>query len=137
MKEYLENYYKYKARIKKLRIDLKKELNKEAKVSGSNFEINGDIRPTGYMSNNIENQIISKTDKIKEIEDEIEELEDIIELVDEALKMLSYKERQVVEMAVMQDKDHSIVASALGYEQVNSITRIISGAIQKMEEIMK
>ncbi len=137
MKEYLENYYKYKARIKKIEIDLKKEYNKDAKISGSNFAINGDIRPKGYMTNSSENQVINKTDKIMELESEKEKLEDIIELVDSALKILSYKEEQVIRMAVMEGKDHKIVASALNYDEVNSVTRVIQKSINKMEKILK
>lgn len=137
MKEYLENYFGYIARIKKIEIDLKKEYNKDAKISGSNFAVNGYIRPKGYMSNSSENQIINKTDKIIELEAEKEKLEDIVELVERALKILSYREEQVIRMAVMEGKDHKIVASALNYDEVNSITRVIQKAINKMEKILE
>lgn len=134
MKEYLEHYYEYKARIKKLRIDLKREQNKEAKVSGSNFEINGDIRPKGYMSNNIENQIISKTDKIKEIEHEIEELEDIIELVDNALKTLKNNDRIAVQMRFFDKLEYDTIATTLGIVDAEQKVR---NAVIKMSKIME
>lgn len=137
MKEYLENYFAYKARIKVLEIELRKQEDNEVKISGSNFELNGDIRPTGYMTNNIENQIINKSDKIIEIEKELEELRDIVELVDLALQILNYKERKVVDMYIMKKMDRNMVASALGYSEVNSITRISTAAIKKIERNLK
>ena len=137
MKEYLENYFAYKARIKALEIELRKQEDNEVKISGSNFELNGDIRPTGYMTNNIENQIINKSDKTIEIEKELEELRDIVELVDLALQILNYKERKVVDMYIMKKMDRNMVASALGYSEVNSITRISTAAIKKIERNLK
>ena len=137
MKEYLENYFAYKARIKVLEIELRKQEDNEVKISGSNFELNGDIRPTGYMTNNIENQIINKSDKTIEIEKELEELRDIVELVDLALQILNYKERKVVDMYIMKKMDRNMVASALGYSEVNSITRISTAAIKKIERNLK
>ena len=137
MKDYLENYFAYKARIKALEIELRKQEDNEVKISGSNFELNGDIRPTGYMTNNIENQIINKSDKTIEIEKELEELRDIVELVDLALQILNYKERKVVDMYIMKKMDRNMVASALGYSEVNSITRISTAAIKKIERNLK
>lgn len=137
MKDYLENYFAYKARIKALEIELRKQEDNEVKISGSNFELNGDIRPTGYMTNNIENQIINKSDKTIEIEEELEELRDIVELVDLALQILNYKERKVVDMYIMKKMDRNMVASALGYSEVNSITRISTAAIKKIERNLK
>lgn len=45
IKELLENYNNYLAQIKSKEYEIKKMELEEVSVSGSNFEVNGDIRP--------------------------------------------------------------------------------------------
>jgi hypothetical protein len=45
IKEELENYNDYKSDIKRIDRDIAKLKLEEVTISGSNFEVNGDIRP--------------------------------------------------------------------------------------------
>lgn len=54
IKEELENYNNYLAEIKAKKYSIKKLELEEVTISGSNFSINGDIKPKGYMSSNVE-----------------------------------------------------------------------------------
>lgn len=130
MKEELENYNKYKLQIVQIDKAIRNEINKEAKISGSNFEINGDIRPTGYMTNNIENQIINKSDRIMELEEQKKDLELKIEIVDRALATLKSADRQAIEMRFFQKLEYNEISAALG---IVKIEQKISNAIKKLE----
>lgn len=130
MKEELENYNKYKLQIVQIDKAIRNEINKEAKISGSNFEINGDIRPTGYMTNNIENQIINKSDRIMELEEQKKDLELKIEIIDRALATLKSTDRQAIEMRFFQKLEYNEISAALG---IVKIEQKISNAIKKLE----
>lgn len=130
MKEELENYNKYKLQIVQIDKAIRNEINKEAKISGSNFEINGDIRPTGYMTNNIENQIINKSDRIMELEEQKKDLELKIEIVDRALATLKSADRQAIEMRFFQKLEYNEISATLG---IVKIEQKISNAIKKLE----
>lgn len=130
MKEELENYNKYKLQIVQIDKAIRNEINKEAKISGSNFEINGDIRPTGYMTNNIENQIINKSDRIMELEEQKKDLELKIEIIDRALATLKSTDRKAIEMRFFQKLEYNEISAALG---IVKIEQKISNAIKKLE----
>jgi len=130
MKEELENYNKYKLQIVQIDKAIRNEINKEAKISGSNFEINGDIRPTGYMTNNIENQIINKSDRIMELEEQKKDLELKIEIIDRALATLKSTDRQAIEMRFFQKLEYNEISATLG---IVKIEQKISNAIKKLE----
>lgn len=134
MKEELEKYNDYKCQLKMLEKELIKEQNREVKISGSNFEINGDIRPKGYMTNNIENQIISKTDKIKEIEENINDLKLRIEIIDLALKTLKNNDRIALQMKFIDKASDSAIASTLNLTDEKSANRKVRRALKKLDE---
>lgn len=131
MKEELEKYNEYKVALKQAERDLHIEYSKEAKISGSNFEINGDIRPTGYMSNNIENHIINKSDRIMELEEIIKDLQFKIEIIDLALKTLKMKDRQAIELRFFQKLEYNEISEKLG---VVNVEQKIRNAIQKLDK---
>lgn len=131
MKEELERYNDYKFALKQIERDLHIEYSKEAKISGSNFEINGDIRPTGYMTNNIENQIINKSDRIMELEEQKKDLQLKIEIIDLALKTLKTKDRQAIEMRYFQKLEYNEISQKLG---IVKIEQKISNAIKKIDQ---
>lgn len=132
MKEELENYNQYKADLKKIEYELYKENRKEISISGSNFEINGDRRPEGYMSNNIEKQIINKSDKVSQLEDQKRELEYKIGIIDSALMTLKSTDRQAIEMRYFKKMEYNEISTKLG---ITKIEQKIYNAIKKMEKI--
>lgn len=132
MKEELENYNQYKADLKKIEYELYKENRKEISISGSNFEINGDRRPEGYMSNNIEKQIINKSDKVSQLEDQKRELEYKIGIIDSALMTLKSTDRQAIEMRFFKKMEYNEISTKLG---ITKIEQKIYNAIKKMEKI--
>ena len=131
--ERLEQYYnQYKADLKKIEYELYKENRKEISISGSNFEINGDRRPEGYMSNNIEKQIINKSDKVSQLEDQKRELEYKIGIIDSALMTLKSTDRQAIEMRFFKKMEYNEISTKLG---ITKIEQKIYNAIKKMEKI--
>lgn len=136
MKEELERYNDYKCQLKVLEKELRKEQNKEAKISGSNFEINGDIRPKGYMSNNIENQIINKTDRIEEIEEKIADLKSRVEIIDYALKTLKNNDRIAIQMRFFDKLSYDTIANTLNLSDRKAAQKKVSIAIVNIEKVI-
>lgn len=132
MKEELENYNQYKADLKKIEYELYKENKKEISIGGSNFEINGDIRPEGYISNNIEKQIINKSVKVSQLEDRKRELEYKIGIIDSALMTLKSTDRQAIEMRFFKKMEYNEISTKLG---ITKIEQKIYNAIKKMENL--
>lgn len=137
MKEELERYNDYKCQLKVLEKELRKEQNKEAKISGSNFEINGDIRPKGYMTNNIENQIINKTDRMREIEEKINDLKSRIEIIDYALKTLKNNDRIAIQMRFFDKVSFDAIASTFGLSTYKEAEQKVRNAVAKLDKICK
>lgn len=138
MKEELKKYNEYKYTLKILRRNLRIEQNREVNVGGgSNFEINGDIRPTGYMNNNIENQVITKTDKIKQLEAQIKDIEERIDIIDSALKTLKNNDRIAVQMRFFDRLEYDTIATTLGLASSKEAEQKIRIAVLKMDKIYK
>lgn len=135
MKEELKKYNNYKYTLKVLKRKLRIELNKDANIGGSNFEINGYIRSTGYMSNNIENQIIKKTDKIEQIEEQIKDLEERIDIIDSLLKTLKNNDRIAIQMRFFDRLTYDIIARTLGLSSYKEAEQKIRHAILKIDKI--
>lgn len=133
MKEELENYNQYKADLKKIEYELYKENKKEISIGGSNFEINGDRRPEGYISNNIEKQIINKSVKVSQLEDRKRELEYKIGIIDSALMTLKSTDRQAIEMRFFKKMEYNEISTKLG---ITKIEQKIYNAIKKMEKLL-
>ena len=133
MKEELENYNQYKADLKKIEYELYKESKKEISIGGSNFEINGDRRPEGYISNNIEKQIINKSVKVSQLEDRKRELEYKIGIIDSALMTLKSTDRQAIEMRFFKKMEYNEISTKLG---ITKIEQKIYNAIKKMEKLL-
>ena len=137
MREELKKYNQYKIKIKILKKKLRQENEEEVKISGSNFEVNGDIRPQGYMSNNIEKQIINKADRVKELEEKIIDLEERINIIDTALNTLKNNDRLAIEMYFFRGLSQEAVASTLGLVDGKKAQQKISNAIIQMDKIFK
>lgn len=132
----LENYNNYLAEIKTKEYAIKKLEVEEISISGSNFAINGDIKPKGYMTSNIEGKVIDNTDKIAKLKKEIEELKDKIEIVNGIMNTLKYNDKQLIKMYFIEKKNAKILASILNREETsiyNSIARIL----KQMNKIYK
>ena len=136
MKEDLERYNDYKCQLKVLEKEWRKEQNKEAKISGSNFEINGDIRPKGYMTNNIENQIINKTDRMREIEEKINDLKSRIEIIDYALKTLKNNDRIAIQMRFFDKLSYDTIANTLNLSDRKAAQKKVTIAIENIEKVI-
>ena len=134
IKELLENYNNYKVSIKaKEHLITKMELE-EINISGSNFEINGDIRPSGFMSSNIENKIVKRQDKIIRLKKEIEELNMKIDLIDSLINILpSYCQNVIISKFMKKNSIEEICDNT--NKTKKTIHRIINKSIKIMEEI--
>lgn len=137
MREELKKYNEYKFELKILKRKLRQENEEEVKISGSNFEVNGDIRPQGYMSNNIEKQIINKADRVKELEEKIIDLEERINIIDTALNTLKNNDRLAIEMYFFKGLSQDAVASTLGLVDGKKVQQKISNAVNQMDKIFK
>lgn len=132
----LENYNNYLVEIKTKEYAIKKLELEEINISGSNFTVNGDIKPKGYMTSNIEGKVIDNTDKIAKLRKEIEELKDKIEIVNRIMNTLKYNDKQLIKMYFIEKKNAKILASILSREETsiyNSIARIL----KQMNKIYK
>lgn len=130
----LENYNNYLVEIKTKEYAIKKLELEEINISGSNFTVNGDIKPKGYMTSNIEGKVIDNTDKIAKLKKEIEELKDKIEIVNRIMNTLKYNDKQLIKMYFIEKKNAKILAGILNREET-SIYNSISRILRKMNKI--
>ncbi len=135
MRELLDNYNKYLAKIKTKNYKIKELELEEITISGSNFEINGDIKPKGYMSSNTERKVIDNADKINKLKKEIEELQAKIDMVDSIMDTLKYRDKQLIKMYYLEKKDMPIILSILKREEDTSVYNSIARIIKQMDEI--
>jgi DNA-directed RNA polymerase specialized sigma subunit len=126
IKEELENYNNYLAEIKVKKYSIKKLELEEVTISGSNFSINGDIKPKGYMSSNVEKKVIDNTDKINRFKKEIEKLQAKIEMIDGFINILNDDHRRVIELRYKYNKSDL---------QISKIINLTKRAVNKRANI--
>lgn len=133
MKEMLENYMNYKADIKTKEHQLRKIELEEISLGGSNFEINGDIRPQGYMDCGIENKLIKNADKVTKLQREINELKAKIEMIDSLINTLSDYHREITNLKYKYNKTNSQIATIMKREE-RTIRKALEKIINKLEQ---
>lgn len=134
IKEMLENYNIYTSEIGVKEHKIKKLELEEISMSGSNFSVNGDIRPQGYMSSNIERKVIDNTDKINKLKAEIEEIKYKIDMIDGLIKTLIPFNQRIIEMRYKAKLSLESIAGDIGRD-VPSVSRTINNCILKMEKV--
>lgn len=117
IKDLLENYNNYKAEIKAKEHLIKKIELEEVNMGGSNFEINGDIRKSGYMSSNIEEKLVKRQDRILVLKKEIEELNVKIALVESLINTLSDYHREIADLKYKYNKNDNQIATIMKREE--------------------
>jgi DNA-directed RNA polymerase specialized sigma subunit len=134
MRELLDNYNNYLAEIKKKNHAIKKLELEEVTISGSNFAVNGDLRPKGYMTSNLEKKVIDNADKINKLKKEIEELQAKIEMIDSLINnTLDDLERKVITLIFKNKYDKTRVAKKIYMSRAN-VYVILNRAIEKMNK---
>ena len=136
VKEMLENYNNYLAEIKTKEYAIKKLELEEVSVSGSNFTVNGDIRPKGYMSSNTERKVINNTDKIAKLRKEIEELKEKVEMLNSLLNILKYKEKEILKLKYKDKKTDAEIAEEKKIAE-RTVRDNVKRSIIKMNSIFK
>lgn len=132
IKEMLENYMDYKAEIKTIEYQIKKIELEEVSISGANFQVNGDIRPQGYMASNTENKIIKNADRVRLLEKQKDELQAKIEMIDSLINTLSDYHREITELKYKYNKTNSQIATIMKREE-----RTIRKALLKILNILE
>lgn len=132
VKEMLENYNNYLAEIKTKEYTIKKLELEEVGISGSNFAVNGDIKPKGYMSSNTEGKIIKNADKIAKLKKEIEELKAKIDMIVSLINTLSDYHREITDLKYKYNKTNSQIATIMKREE-----RTIRKALEKILSILE
>lgn len=122
----LENYNNYLAEIKTKEYAIKKLEVEEISISGSNFAINGDIKPKGYMTSNIEGKVINNTDEIVKLKKEVEELKAKIDMLNSYINLLDDDKRRVIELRYKYNKTDL---------QISKIVNITKRAVNKRMNI--
>ena len=117
VEELLNNYNDYKAEIKTKQLLINKIELEEVKINGSNFEINGDIKPKGYMTSNVENKIIKRQDEILVLKKEIKEIELKIEVIENLINTLSDYHREIADLKYKYNKSDSQIATIMKREE--------------------
>lgn len=130
-KEELEGYLDTIAEIDSIELRIKKIEKEDAPISGSNFAVNGDIRPAGYMNNNAENYIIKKNNRIKKLELEREELKAKVKLIDSAINTLNSYHKRLIELRYKFNLSLAAISTDTERSE-ESICRTLNKCIEKM-----
>lgn len=132
IEDLLNGYNDYEAEIKTKEHLINKIELEEIKINGSNFEINGDIRPKGYMTSNLENKVIKRQDEILVLKKEIEELKSKIALVEGLINTLSDYHREIADLKYKYNKNDNQIATIMKREE-----RTIRYANKKILKILE
>ena len=133
VKELLENYNNYLAEIKTKEYAIKKLELEEVSISGSNFAVNGDIRPQGYMTSNTEGKIINNADRISKLRKEIDELKAKVDMIDSLLDTLNSFNKRLLELRFKRNLSLESIAGDCG-RSVKSIQRTLKNCINKLDK---
>lgn len=131
IKEMLENYNNYLAEIKTKEYTIKKLELHEISVSGSNFAVNGDIKPKGYMTSNLEGKVIDNTDKIAKLKKEIEELKAKIDMLNSYINMLDDYHKRIIELKYKYNKTSMQIGTIL-YRTKRTINKELKIALETL-----
>lgn len=134
IKEMLENYMDYKAEIKTIEYQIKKIELEEVSISGANFQVNGDIRPQGYMASNTENKIIKNADRVRLLEKQKDELQAKIEMIDSLINTLSYYCKNVIISKYINKKSINEICKDIDRSE-KTVYRIIEKSMKRMEKL--
>ena len=134
IKEELEKYNDYISDIKKIESDIANLKYEEVSISGSNFSVNGDIKPKGYMTSNLEKKVINNTDKILELEAQKDKIKKHIDYLDSLINTLRYNERKLIKMYFIEKKDINNILREFKRNEETSIYNTINNLIKKMKK---
>lgn len=132
----LNQYKNYIAERSKIiyKIIHKKRIKDDPDISGSNFKVNGDIRPAGYMENYTEDKIIEKNDEITDLENQLKELNARIEMIDDILKILRPFCQELIKDKYFNKMTEEEIAKDRKRPS-KSIHRTIKNSINKMNKL--
>ena len=136
IEDMLENYNEYLAQMKTIDHEIAKIELEEVSISGSNFAINGDIRPKGYMASNTENKVIKNVDRIKLLEKQKKELKAKVEMIDSLLNTLDDYHKEIIELRYKENKKPLQIASIL-YRTKRAINKELRFALDELDEKYK
>ena len=136
IKEMLVNYMNYKSEIKTIEHEIAKIELEEVSISGSNFAINGDIKPKGFMTSNIENKVVKNVDRLKLLEKKKNELETKINMLDSIINTLNDYHRQIIELKYKYNKSELQIGTIV-YRGKRAVNKAIKKAEEKLEEKYK
>ena len=131
IKEELEKYNDYISDIKKIESKIANLKYEEVSIAGSNFNINGDIKPKGYMTSNIEKKVINNTDKIVELEAQKYKIKKHIDYLDSLINTLSDYHREITDLKYKYNKTNSQIATIMKREE-----RTVRKALEKILVIL-
>lgn len=132
MEERLLNYNKLIADIKELKWKIKRLENKEVQASGPMLEVTG-IKPQGYKSSSLENEVVKKVDSIELLKKELEEKEAEKEYIDAKLNMLKPIERRAIELKFFKKLSDGAIQATINRDAQSTISRLIKRALNKMQ----
>lgn len=132
MEERLLNYNKLIADIKELKWKIKRLENKEVQASGPMLEVTG-IKPQGYKSSSLENEVVKKVDIIELLKKELEEKEAEKECIDAKLNILKPIERRAIELKFFKKLSDEAIQATINRDAQSTISRLIKRALNKMQ----
>lgn len=132
----LKKYTEYIAERDKIRfkIIVKNLESDNPSINGSNFKINGDIKPGGYMENYAEEDIIFRNDEILRLEKELKEIEARITMIDSILKTLKSFCQELIKSKYFYGLTEDEIARDKQRSK-KSIHRTIKNSINKMNKL--
>lgn len=132
MEERLLNYNKLIADIKELKWKIKRLENREVQAGGPMLEVTG-IKPQGYKSSSLENEVVKKVDGIELLKKELEEKEAEKEYIDAKLNILKPLERRTIELKFFKKLSDEAIQATINRNAQSTISRLIKRALNKMQ----
>lgn len=132
MEEKLIGYNKLIADIKEIKWKIKKIENREARASGGVLDVTG-VRPQGFKSSAVENEVVEKVDSIEKLRRELAEKEAEKEYIEAKLNLLTPLERRVIELKYFKNLSDEGIQKTVDRNAQSTISRIIKRSLKKMQ----
>lgn len=113
IKNKLFKYMFYKKKLENINLELERIKTEYKGISGMSFDCDGG-GGTNVINRKVENEVMQRLDKIKQLEGEKRILEIKIEQVDNSLSILGDIERRIIELRYFDGLDAYTVADEVG-----------------------
>ena len=132
MEEKLLEYNGLIAEIKRLEYEIIKLQNEEIQPNSPILDPTG-VRPKGFVESSVEKRVVSRNDRINELQKQIQEKKAEKEYIEAKLALLKPIERKTIELKYFKNLNDEDIMQEIQRYSTSTVYRLIERALKKMQ----